>query len=183
MEELVGYVATGVVMLVVGLLLRELEPKVKVVWWPAHGFTYNLSQLTPPTVLRSDAYTIQNIGRRQAEFIEVVFKSEPDHFSLYPSLNYQTSTTPSGEYVIQVTSLGPKEFYTLQILSYATLPQLLYIRSGAGHARQIPVQWARWYPRWVYWVIGLFTISGFGFLVYWAIQAIYFVLKGVGAVG
>lgn len=182
MEQLGGYVATGVVMLAVGLLLRELAPKVKVVWWPAHGFTYNLSDLTPPAVLRSDAYTIQNIGRRQAEFIEVAFKSKPDHFSLDPSLDYETSTTPSGDYVIQITSLGPKEFFTIQILSYATLPQPLYIRSEAGHARQLPVHWVRWHPQWVIWMIGVFTISGFGFLTYWAIKAIHFVLKGVGAV-
>ena len=123
-------------MLAVGLLLRELAPKVKVVWWPAHGFTYNLSDLTPP----------------------------------------------SGDYVIQITSLGPKEFFTIQILSYATLPQPLYIRSEAGHARQLPVHWVRWHPQWVIWMIGVFTISGFGFLTYWAIKAIHFVLKGVGAV-
>ncbi len=36
MDSLTGYVATGLVMLIVGLLLRELEPKVKVVWWSPH---------------------------------------------------------------------------------------------------------------------------------------------------
>jgi hypothetical protein len=57
MDSLTGYVATGLVMLIVGLLLRELEPKVKVVWWSPHQFQFQLPQ--PPNILLTHAITIQ----------------------------------------------------------------------------------------------------------------------------
>ncbi len=57
MDSLTGYVATGLVMLIVGLLLRELEPKVKVVWWSPHQFRFELPQ--PPNILLTHAITIQ----------------------------------------------------------------------------------------------------------------------------
>ena len=183
MEDLGGYVITGVVMFVVGLLLRELERRANVVWWPAHGATYNLTDLQSPIVLRSDAYTIQNTGERKAEFVEIAFESKPDHFSLDPALNYQTPTTPNGDYVVRITSLGPKEFFTLQIMSYATQPLLLHIRSEGGHARRLPVRWVRWYPRWAYGLFCACGVIGFGLVIHLGIRVVVFILQGIGAVG
>jgi len=75
MDSLTGYVATGLDMLIVGLLLRELEPRVKVVWWSPHQFQFQLPQ--PPNILLTHAITIQNIGRKKAEGIEIVHTSNP----------------------------------------------------------------------------------------------------------
>lgn len=180
MEGLAGYVATGVVMLVVGLALRELEPKVRIIWWHAHSYLYQLSELDTPIALRSDAVMIQNTGKRRAEFVEAVWRSKPDHYSLNPSLDHETTETPSGDYVIRVKSLGPKEFFTLQILSYEQEPVLNFIRSDAGQATNVPIRFVRWLPRWVDVAIMVCFLAGAGLIVYWLIRAGMFVLQGVG---
>jgi len=64
-SDLAGYVATGVVSLGVGLLLRYLEPEVRLVWWSPHNFVFNLKD--PPVVLQTNSITIQNLGRKSAE--------------------------------------------------------------------------------------------------------------------
>ena len=183
MEDLGGYIITGVVMFVVGLLLRELERKANVVWWRSHGATYNLTDLVSPVVLRSDAYTVQNTGERQTEFVEIAFKSKPDHFSLDPTLTFTVPPTSDGAYVVRIASLGPKEFFTLQILTYDTEPHLLYIRSDAGRARRLPVRWVRWYPRWAYGLFFACGVIGFGLVTHLGIRAVVFILQGLGAPG
>jgi len=176
-DTLAGYVATGIISLAVGLALRALEPKVKIVWWSPHQFLFQLQQ--PQLVLLTHAITIQNMGRKTAEGIEIVHKSKPDFFKLQPALDYEESTTPAGEHVVRVKSLGPKEFFTIEFLSYATLPELLFIRSSAGHAKPIQIQPQRVFPRWFNLLATLLILIGFGFLVYWLLKVGLFVLKGM----
>lgn len=117
------------------------------------------------------AITIQNIGRKTAEFVEVVHKNRPDNFALQPSLDFTESTIPTGEHVIRVKSIGPKETFTIQMLSYATLPELQYIRPEAGHAQNIAIQPQRIFPKWLNSAVTIAMVTGAGFIVYWGIRA------------
>lgn len=71
-------------------------------------------------------------------------------------------------------TLGSKEFFTVQFLSYLTVPELLYIRSSAGRAEPIVTQHFRIFPRWLNLSLSLFIIVGAGFLIYWMIRALIF---------
>lgn len=181
MDSLTSYIVTGFVMLVVGLLLRELEPKVKIVYWSPHYFFFQVTQ--PKVDLLTQSITVQNTGRRRAEEIEIVHKKKPDFFKLQPALDYEEDLTPAGEHVIRVKSLGPKEFFTIQFLSYATVPELQYVRSTAGHAQLIQTQFQRVFPRWFNAFVVLMMLIGIAFVVYWMIQVGVFILKGAGALG
>lgn len=181
MESLAGYAATAVVMLIVGLLLRELEPKAKVVYWTPHQFLFQLT--TPQVSILTHAITIQNVGRKLAEGIEIVHKNKPDFFKLQPALDYEEDTTPAGEHVIRVKSLGRREFFTIQFLSHITVPELQYIRSTAGQAQPILTQFFRVYPKWVYTLLWILILVGSGFLTYWLVRVGIFVLKGIGLLG
>lgn len=181
MDTLAGYVATGVVSLLVGLALRELESKVKIVYWSPHQFLFQIP--TPRLDLFTHSITIQNIGRKAAEHVEIIHKRRPDFFKLQPALDYEESATPAGEHVVRVKSLGPKELFTIEFLSYATVPELQLIRSKAGQATSIPIQFYRVFPRWYRAIlIGLFFI-GLGFVIYWLLRATFFILKGLGVLG
>ena len=50
---------------------------------------------------------------------------------------YSETFTPSGEHVLRIDFLAPKEFFTLEILSYTSLPELQYVRYDRGYARTI----------------------------------------------
>ncbi len=179
MLNIAGYVATGIVSVIVGLLLRHLEPKSKVVGWSPHRFLFNL--VDPPIILFTHAHTVQNIGRKAAEDIEIFHRSRPDFFKLEPALNYEEYITPAGEHVVKIPNLGPKEFFTIEFLTYkaAYLPELLYIRTKDGQSEFIAIQPQRIFPRWFRYLVALFIWIGIGFSVYWLISAID-VSKGIG---
>ena len=52
MEQLIGYIATGVVSLVVGLFLQRLQAKPKLLYWVPGSFMFNLKE--PQLALRTD---------------------------------------------------------------------------------------------------------------------------------
>lgn len=178
MDNLAKYIATGVVSLIVGLLLRNLEPKSKLVYWQPHYFLWQLEE--PQVTLKTDSITLQNLGRRPAENVEVVFKSRPDFFQIAPSLPYTEKISPNGEFVICINALGPKEFFTLQLLSYATLPTVQNIRCKDGQGQFIQIQLQRQYPRWVYYLSALLLLVGAGFVAYWVIAAALHLSKKIG---
>ena len=78
MDNLAGYIATGVVTFVVGLLLQWFQAKPHVVYWTPHWFRFNLKE--PEVALQTDALTVQNLGRQTAEDIELIMNTRPDFF-------------------------------------------------------------------------------------------------------
>jgi hypothetical protein len=91
-------------------------------------------------------------------------------------------TTTHGEHIIRVKTLGPKEFFTLQLLSYKTIPILLNIRSKEGAAQAIQIQPQRIFPKWFQILsVGLLLI-GLGFVVYWVIMALIFISRNIGII-
>ncbi|MGA2412470.1 MAG: hypothetical protein ABSG46_19050 [Candidatus Binataceae bacterium] len=182
MNELAGYVLTGIVSLAVGLLLQELRPKVKLVFWVPHTFWFQIplpeGSDTASAALLTHAITIQNVGRKSAEGVEIVLRTKPDFFKLQPAMDYTESTTPAGEHLIRVKSLGPREFFTVEFLSYASHPAPLSIRSTAGLGREIPVQTNQSYSPWLGRFSWLFLLSGIGLWIYWLARVAVFVVMG-----
>lgn len=128
-------------------------------------------------LLRTSSLTIQNLGRKAADWVEIAHRRKPDFFQLQPPLNYSESTGPSGEHVLRVQSLASKELVTIQVLSYINPPDLAYIRSPVGHAPAIPVMPVRRYPQWFYRLVNLTILIGVGSILYWLIRAGMFTLK------
>lgn len=178
MEGLAGYVATGVVSLGVGILLIYLQPKAKVMYWSPHSFLFNLTREN--VVLQTDALTIQNVGRKAAESVELVLDGEPDFFQFAPEINHSTETLSNNQYIIRIPSLGQKEHVTLQLLSYTRVPQLLNLRSSAGQASPMPFQIQRVFPAWFNGVVIAMFFVGIGFSAYWLIKAVVFVSRSIG---
>ena len=125
---------------------------------------------------------MQNLGRKTAESIEIVHKMKPDYFQLSPPILYEEEVTPNGEHVIRVDTLGPKEFFTLQLLSYKTVPVLLNIRSKDGSAKLIEFQLQRVFPKWFQILSVIFLLVGIGFTAYWIIKAVVFLSRSIGIV-
>lgn len=182
MEALPGYIATAVVSLAVGYLLTYLEPRPKLAYWLAHvsAFTLPATATTPAARLSVHGITVQNIGRRRAEGIEIAHNSAPDIFRIWPDL-VQTTTMHPNAHVIQIPDLGPGEWFTVNILTIGDrqVPSLLYIRSRDGQAQQVPVLIQRATPRSLYYLGAIVFISGAGFLLFWLIKALVFIADGV----
>lgn len=158
MDEYIEQIVTGFVSFVFALLFRYFEQKPNLCYWFPHQFTFD--QIEGNLTIKTDSITIQNLGNKPSEQIEVIHKSKPDYFKIYPSLSYKEETNPNGEHLIIIDSLGPKEFFTIQLLSYKTLPYVMSIRSKEGIAKSIPIIIHRVYPKYIQ--IAAFLIMAVG---------------------
>lgn len=169
METLIPYIATGVISFTVGALLMYFRPKAKLVFWSPHNFRYRLGVEQNNLEIQTDAWTIQNIGRAKTEKVDFVFGEKPDHYQLQPSISHEAKTLENGNFLIRIAELAPKEVISVQILSFTKLPQPLSIRSDAGLAQAIPIQFQKVVPRWVTALLALLVLVGVGTAIYWLI--------------
>src|SRR4030067_2263996 len=116
MDNFAGYILTAVLSVLVGYLLQYLELKPKVVWWRTNEAFFHLKD--QKIALYTHNITISNKGRRQAKNIEIIHRNKPDFFVLQPALNIEENKTPSGENIIRIQTLGPKELFTIRLRSY-----------------------------------------------------------------
>lgn len=163
MDPLIGYAVTAALSLTVGILLKYIEPKGKVYFWWPHTFRFKPK---PELEIQTDALTIQNFGRAPVEDVEIVMQCRPDCFEFSPSVPYDEVTSTNGTFIFRVRSLAPKEFFTLQILSYTRLPNVVNIRSKAGSAERLPFRFQRVFPRWVNLIVAYLMFSGLGLTIY-----------------
>lgn len=178
MDHLSGYIATGLVSLAVGLLLQRFKDRPKLLYWIPGSFLFQLQ--TPAIALRTDSLTIQNVGRQPATDIEIIHKARPDHFQFSTQIDFTEGTTPTGEHVIKIPSLGAKEHINIQLLGHTNQPVLLGVRSAEGRAQPIQVHLQRVVPKAVQWLAGFLMLAGTGFLLYWAVSAVAFLSRAIG---
>lgn len=181
METIKGLVVTGIISFVCGWASQFVGPKSRLCYWFPHNFTYKLSLENNQTlIIQTSSITIQNLGRKGTEGVEIIHATRPDHFQFFPIIPFQEEISQNGAHVLTVGNLGPKEFFTIQMLSYKNPPSLQYIRSKDGPAKQIPIQLQRLWPKWFNLIIVALVIVGGGFSVYWLIKSIMFIYKSIG---
>lgn len=178
MEQLVGYIATGIVSLVVGLLLQRFQSKPKLLYWVPGSFLFDVKD--PKVTLRTDSLTLQNDGRKPATNIEIIHKNKPDHFQFSTPISFTEEINPNGDHIIKIPSLGAKEFVNIQLLSHIQEPVLLNVRSAEGPGQLIQVHLQRMLPRWFQISAGALVLLGVGFAVYWLVRAVIFISQAIG---
>lgn len=207
MDTLAGYLATLASGALLTYLSQFLQPKIKINYWHSHNFLYSIppAQLNPapnpapalpaagrpvnpaPTpaapnfLLLTQSLTVQNRGRKAAEWVEIVHGRRQDFFQLYPALQFTEAIAASGEHTLRINSLARHEHVTVQFLCYSHMPALSHVRSNAGPAKQMPWIIAPKYPQWVYILMLLAMVLGCCFSAYWIIKGAIFVLKSIGA--
>jgi len=170
MDSLTGYIATIIVSLIIGYLSRFIEPKSKLLAWFPHNFLFNLQK--EGVIIQTNSLTVQNWGRKAAEGIEIIHKAKPDFFEIHPSVKFSESTNPNGEHIIHLETLGPKEWFVLQLLSYKTVPKLQNVRWKGGQCKWIQIVPQRVLPKTLLLALQLFMFVGIGTIAYWIIRAV-----------
>lgn len=169
MNTITGYLITATLSLFGGIILERLKPTSKLVAWFPHNSRFTLKDVD--VTLQTNLLTLQNLGRKPAENVELVHRQRPDHFQFHPAIRYVEDTGPDDSHILRIESLGAKEFVTLQLLSYKTAPEILSIRSKDGPAKTINVRLQRMYPKAVDLAIKALTVFGGVTLLYWAVRS------------
>ncbi len=183
MADTLGGIAGGAVAgFVVGYALKYVGPKSKLVMWFPHNFLFQVPGQAgqPPVTILTNSVSVQNIGRKRATNVEVVHAAALDHFKLFPSRDYTEHATSAGEHIISINSLGPGEWFTIELLSYRTIPNLLYVRSDDGPAQSENVVLMRPWPTWRRALYGLLCLTGAGYCIYWILRGALLAARALG---
>lgn len=183
-DKVLGWIVSGVIGLGFWVLQKYLEPGSKLAYWVPHDYTFTvpLDNLPHPITVRTSTLTVQNLGRKAAEQVQIVHATKPDHFQIHPRRNYEEKTAPDNTHVIQVESLGPKEVLQVQVLSHRQSPVLVGVRSKDGQGKSIRFQVFRVFPRPV--VLGIQTCMfvGAAAILYWIVRAALYVSRANGMI-
>ncbi|MBT2791218.1 hypothetical protein [Paraburkholderia strydomiana] len=181
-DKVIGWIISGLISLVFWLIQRWLEPGSKLAYWVPHDFRFDMPiQGQPaPLAIQTSTLTVQNLGRKSAEAVEIVHGTKPDHFQLHPRRDYEEHQAPDGTHVITVESLGPKEVLQVQVLSHVRSPVLVGVRSKDGPGKSIRFQVFRVYPRAVTLFLQLCMVVGAFFILYWIVRAVLFISRANG---
>ncbi len=158
---------------VVTYLLKYMQPRAKLVIWSPHEFSHIIDQHR--ITIKMQSYSIQNVGHKTAEKIEIVFEQKPDALKLFPALHYAESRTLEGKYRIALDFLAPREYFTLEAVCHAASPKLLYVRCSEGVAQNIAFSMRRDLPRWRILIVKTALVAGYGafaLLLYWGIKRV-----------
>ena len=181
MDSIKSIVITGIVSFAGGWASQFVGPKTRLCYWFPHTFIYTVSLENNQTLnIQTSSITVQNLGKKGAEGVEIIHTTRPDHFQIFPSRPFQEENAPNGEHFIKIENLGPKENFTIQILSYKILPILQNIRSKDGPAKQIPIQLQRLWPKWFNLTVFGLVVVGAGVSVYWLIKGVLTLLRFAG---
>lgn len=161
--------ASGLILLVLGLLVKAFDPRPKVLWGVSHEFHFALPARpgaegqppAPPVTVRTQTIFVHNVGRAPAKEVEVFLGMEPQHYQLWPLVNYGSTRTPENFYVVQVPNLGHKEHFTMEVLQVnADLPFVQRVRTDQGEAARVPLLPQRVFSGWVHAVSWVLLLLG-----------------------
>lgn len=181
-DKVVGWIISGLIGFGFWLIQRWLEPGAKLGYWIPHDYIFDvpLEGRQVPLRIQTSTLTVQNLGRKAAEKIEIIHAAKPDHFQIHPRRDYEQHVAPDGTHIITVESLGPKEVLQVQVLSHITTPILAGVRSKDGLAKSIRFQVFRVFPRPVTLTLQLCTILGALSILYWLVRAALFISRANG---
>lgn len=167
------------------LILRLLQPRSKIIWSEPHTFTYLLPRAKEPggtfNVFTKAIY-LQNVGKQSASDVQVICNYEPQYYNLLPPLPHETETMDDKRFVIRANSLGPKEWFQIEILSEELLPNVLRVRtSTGGDGKLVAVNPMRIYSKTFRAFVLLLLFLGTFSVIYHISAAIISAISGSGA--
>jgi hypothetical protein len=125
---------------------RTFQPKAKVVYGVGHGFTFSIPQrpqTEPPTAIPNLLVTtrsiaVNNEGTATAEDVEFYFNYEPEHFQIWPAIQYTSESTEEGNFLIKIKTINPKEHFSIELIqSKVSTPELINVRAFKGRCKNV----------------------------------------------
>ncbi|CAE6802787.1 hypothetical protein R75461_05268 [Paraburkholderia nemoris] len=181
-DKIVGAIITGIVGLVFLGIQRLFAPGAKLRYWIPHNFIFRvpLPDQPQPINVQTATLTVQNLGRKTAEDVEIIHRTKPDHFQLNPPRTFEETTGADGTYTINIGSLGPKEFLQMQVFSHITPPNLAGVRSKDGPAKSMQFQVIPQYPKPLLFGVRVCIVVGALTIVYGVVRVVLFALRATG---
>lgn len=144
--EFQASVLSGILLAAVGVGLRIIRGRPRIVWANNHQFAF---YLPPPPGSPAEALGlpvttrtihVSNQGAAPAKSVEVQFTGRPGHFQIWPPLEREDVVLDDGHFIIKVPLVAPREGFVIEILqTNQNMPNVVRVRSEAGVAKEISV--------------------------------------------
>ena len=179
-------IAAPILALFIGAALnRIVERKPRIIYYLGQVSTFRLS--TPQQfVLFTHSIVVVNNGKKSAKGVRIGHNVLPDNFNIYPSVNYEIETLPSGEKDIKIPTMVPGEQITI---SYLYFPPLTLdrinssIKHDDGFAKRLYVLPTPQFPKWMIRILQFFVWLGVIAFIYIAFEFVSRFVKVVFLTG
>ena len=118
-----------------------------------------------PVAIKAGQVIVQNAGRKSANKVQLLAQPgwQPWGYTIVPNVDHEVRKGPKGEWLMEISYLGPRETVTVQILNG---PNIETVRSLEGPAKLVPVIHQRVLPKWFNFMALVLVLIGFATVAY-----------------
>jgi hypothetical protein len=143
------------------LLTYFFRARVKLIYGFANNSFHQLKADAGPVIVSCEKHYLQNVGKKPAEKVEVVFSCAPSEITVFPARSFEKKNGPDGQLVLAIPYITPGELIiidTIHINSRKAELQAVHCPENVGRCVQFWVQ--RRFRRGVYLFVAALILLG-----------------------
>ncbi|WGT49047.1 hypothetical protein [Thioclava nitratireducens] len=169
-HEFIGAVS---ITLLSSFLLWLFKARVKLIWGSTstNFHKFKLRQDADDVHIWTEKFYVQNVGKKAAHDIEIVFSSVMNSYNLWPPRDHTSKLLGNGNFVIQIPSLAPRELLVVDMIDVELRnPDLLAVNCPEALAKGVKFVPTRQFGRAFNALIAYLMIAGLVGTFYFLIQ-------------
>jgi len=161
--NVVATIAAPIMSLFVGVIIdRVIESRPKVVSYIGHVSGINLTKTNPSLSVNTHSIVVRNAGNKLETNIRIGHVELPD-YQIFPDIDHEVKTLPSGQKEIVIPKLVPKKQITITYLYFPPLTWQMVntcIESDTGSVKILNVLPTVQLSKWM--LLILWFLTGYG---------------------
>ena len=128
---------------------------------------FKLDEAGEPICISTEKFYVQNIGRKAAQNIEIVFSAMPSSYNLWPPRDHEAKALTNGNFVLSIPSLAPKQLLIVDVVDIdLNNPQLLTVNCPDAISQKVSFFPIRQFGKLFNSIVGLLMFVGLVTCVY-----------------
>ncbi|WP_370269158.1 hypothetical protein [Nioella sp.] len=160
-------------------LLWLFRARVKIIWGSTNLNVHEF-QLKPDAAaisISTEKYFVQNMGRKPASRVEIVFSAVPTSYNLWPPMDHTTKVAPNGSFFLNVPSLAPFQLLIVDAIDLDLKnPKIVAVNCPDAITQPVSFGAQRQFGVFVTAIVAFLMFSGLIGIIYLLLQ----MLLGVG---
>jgi len=179
-------IVSAVVPILLWLLTRLTQSKVKLRYASPHDFTFLVDEpvhdkdnkvVSQKQTVHTITHLVMNVGTKTATNVEVVFNVKPRYINLWPIRHFEPHLEQDDRYVMVFSSMAPREQISLHVFTLqGQSPGLLNVRSDQAIGEKIGMRMYPFVARWRVILIQALALLGLGASVYLLLELLQFIV-------
>jgi hypothetical protein len=140
--------------------------KVKLIYGRANNSFHKIAQKDGFIAVYSEKHYIQNVGRKPAERVDVIFSNSPSELAVYPPSEYEKGTTPEGNYIIKLPYISPRQLFIIDTLHInQQTAEIVSVKCPEQMGKRVEFWVQRKFSSLIYFITAVTILFGFYYFV------------------